>query len=849
MAMQTSSLSPMMAQWHACKQRAPFALLLFRLGDFYEAFYDDALLISRELDLTLTKRQEIPMCGVPAHTSESYVDRLVAKGHRVAIAEQMEDPRSVKGLVKREIVRVVTPGTLIASNQLSERANNFLVSVTQVNTRFGVATLDITTGEFRAAELETAQELADELCRLRPAELLLSERCRKAHAPLFDELPTLFPCALTLQEEGRFDPRMALEELLRHLHVHTLDGFGLQGMSAAITAAGALLAYVKGELALSAGHIRSIHTEHLSAYMAIDRSTERHLELVQGTHASLLSVLDRTRTPMGARLLKRWVLHPLLSVEEIEARQCAVDAFLPRVHAIAQILKEVRDLERLIMRVETGFASPRDLLALSLSLEPIAPLAEALCAAGSAPLTALASQLSDVSPVISLIRAALVDAPPLRLSDGAVFRQGFSQELDALQTLKLHSREWLARYQTQLRESTQIKTLKVSYTKAFGYYIEVSRGQADRMPAACERKQTLVNTERFTTPELKTYEQDVLTADARIEALEQHLFQDLRRKTAAHAPLVRSVASAVAQIDSLLSLADVAKAHRYKRPVVHQGDTLRIVGGRHPVVEAMLQGEAFIPNDTLLDTESHRLVLLTGPNMAGKSTFIRQVALIVIMAHMGSFVPAESAHIGVVDRVFSRIGASDNLSRGQSTFMVEMAETAAILHSATPRSLVVLDEIGRGTSTYDGVAIAWAVADHLLTLGAKTLFATHYWELTELEEQTAGAVNYHVAVHEGREGVVFLHKIVRGGTDKSYGIHVAQLAGLPAQVLRKARAILAKLEKQHTRPVPRVEQPDFFSLLAADPRKEALWEAVQAIDLDRITPLEALHTIASWKRS
>ncbi len=854
-----SKVSPMMAQWHACKRSAPGALLLFRLGDFYEAFYEDAVTLSKALDLTLTKRQEIPMAGVPFHSSDSYIDRLVDKGYRVAIAEQMEDPRSVKGLVKREIVRVITPGTVITSSLLSEKTNNFLACITQVGSIFGLSILDLTTAEFRVLEFEETKQLFDELCRLHPKELLLPEKMKRLQTTFLAEVQSQLELSISFKEDWHFEHRHTLDVLTRHFRVHNLDGFGLSGMTAAINAAGAILQYIQEDLNLSASHIQEIKREHLSGYMLLDRATQKHLELFEplsdGKRGStLLQHLDHTSTPMGARLLRQWLLHPLLNTSEIAYRQAGVAEWLAGENkTVLNHLREVRDLERLIMRIETGYASPRDVSGLRYSLEHIAPLSDIMRTCTAPILLEARAELTDLSTLAHKIASAIVDQPPLRLSDGQIFKRGYHPELDELMSLKEDSHAWMAKYQTRLKETTQIKTLKVGYTKAFGFYIEVSRGQSDRIPADFQRRQTLVNAERFITTELKEYEHRVLHAEERASALEYALFTALRQEIATHAAAIRKIAAAVARIDCLLSLAQVARAYRYTCPLVDNTDLFHIQEGRHPVIEAALQEETFIPNDVHLDADKQRLLLITGPNMAGKSTFIRQVALIAILAQMGSFVPAKSAHLGIIDRVFSRIGASDDLSRGQSTFMVEMTETASILHSATDRSLVILDEIGRGTSTYDGISIAWAVAEYLLTQPgkrAKTLFATHYWELTELENQIPGAVNFNVAVHESERGIVFLHKIVRGGTDKSYGIHVGRLAGLPQPVLRRAQEMLAKLEKTAGRTNLKTPKQAQLSLFTPPPENhvlDALKSELAALDPNTLTPLEALRRIAEWK--
>lgn len=786
----------MMLQWQACKESAQGALLLFRLGDFYEAFYEDGITLAKELDLTLTKRQEIPMAGVPFHTCEAYIDKLVAKGYRVAIAEQVEDARLAKGLVKREIVRIVTPGTVVTSSLLSEKSNNFIACITQLNTLFGLAWLDLTTADFTVMQVPDVKQLLDALARLSPSELIASEKMEERHPELFKELRQ--SCVINTKPDWVFDHQNAFARLLKHFQVHTLDGFGLKGMIPPINAAGALLSYVNDDLALSVSHIKHLKVEQSSHYMALDRATQRHLELIDRLHegkkgGTLLSLLDETVTPMGARLLKQWITHPLLSVPAILERQEAIGAFASCLE-ISEPMEKIRDLERLIMRISTGYATPRDLLGLRLSLEPLPAIAELLSKLDAKLICEDRDKLADVSAMTEMIKKALVDDPPLRLSEGGIIRSSYSPQLEELRSLKANSQAWIANYQTHLRDTTQIKTLKIGFTNAFGYYIEVSRGQAENMPASFERRQTLVNAERFISPELKDYEHKILTAEERMKAIESELFLKLRHEIAAHADTVQAIAAAIARLDVLLALAKVAKKRRYVRPIVDESALFTIEEGRHPIIET---DGSFIPNDVRLH-DKEKLMLITGPNMAGKSTYIRQVALIAILAQMGSYVPAKSAHIGIIDKVFSRIGASDDLARGQSTFMVEMTETANILHNATARSLVILDEIGRGTSTYDGISIAWAVAEYLLMhLKAKTLFATHYWELTELEKQLPGAVNYNVAVQETDRGIVFLRKILKGGTDKSYGIHVARLAGLPNAVLARASEMLSKLEKKN----------------------------------------------------
>ncbi len=838
--------SPMMVQWNACKQKAKGALLLFRLGDFYEAFYEDAKLLSDAADVTLTQRQGIPMSGVPVQSAEGYIEKLVEKGLLIAIAEQVEDAKSVKGLVRREVVRIVSPGTLLSS--LPEKDNNFFGCLYVLNQTFALALLDISTGELRINETSEMQKLQDELTRRGPSEILISERDYQTFAPFLEELPL----RITKKENWHFDSQTAFNTLIRHFKLHSLDGFGLQGMITAVTAAGTLLSHVQDELSLSTTHIKSIVLDELSSYMAIDQTTQRNLEITAplhkgGKNLTLLKLLDHTHTPMGARLFKSWLTHPLLSAERIQKRQESVEELMEHL-SLKEQLRPIRDLERLMMRISSGSASPRDLIGLKVSLDALPSLNETIHVLRSPLFKSLI--LPNVSPIVEQIKTTLVDDPPAKLGEGKVINPGVSPNLDELRSLKNNSQAWIVNYQTELKDLTGIKTLKIIFSKAFGYCIEVSRGQADRMPLTFQRRQTLINNERFISPELKAYEEKILTAEEKIHGIESDLYQKLRCEIASHIDTVLSLSRSIATLDVLLSLATVAKTYRYTKPVIDEGKQLEIAVGRHPIIEASLLDDSFIPNDTHL-SQNNQLLLITGPNMAGKSTYIRQVALITIMAQMGSYVPAKRAHIGIVDKVFSRIGASDDLSRGQSTFMIEMTETANILHNASPRSLVILDEIGRGTSTFDGISIAWAVAEHLLKVGCKTLFATHYWELTELEECHAGANNVHVAVQEATDQIVFLRKIVHGSTDKSYGIHVARLAGLPQSVLKRAYEVLHKLEEKNLdSPLSPEEQLSFFSATKTSPREallEGLLEEVQKLDLNTTTPLEALKKIQEWK--
>lgn len=851
----TEKVSPMMAQWYACKKRAKDALLLFRLGDFYEAFYEDAHLLSETVEVTLTKRQGIPMSGVPAHAAEGYIEKLVEKGFLVAIAEQVEDPKHVKGLVKRDVVKVISPGTLLSS--LSDKANNFLACIAELNHILGLALLDISTGELRTIELENEKELQDELFRRHPSELLLSQKMAKKFSPLLEDIQKQLSFRITTQDDWQFDHQTCYTTLTRHFNVHNLDGFGLQGRVCAINCAGALLCYVQDTLNLSTTHIKSLSYDELSSYMTIDRATQRHLELTEPLHSqsgdsTLLKLLDKTKTPMGARLFKTWLIHPLLAPTEITRRQDAIEE-LQQHRNLADSLSKIRDLERLMMRISTGNASPRDFVGLRYSLEKIPAIVTTIASMKAPLIQDIHSHIPDLSSVFLKIAATLVDEPPIKMGDGKVIRPGVSDELDELRSLKTNSQSWIAHYQNTLREDTGIKNLKIIFSKAFGYCIEVSRGQAEKMPMTFQRRQTLVNNERFISPELKAYEEKILTAEEKILTIENRLYQQLRTDITSYIDSIKTTAHAIATLDALLSLAEVAIANSYCRPVIDDSDAIDIHVGRHPVIEASLLEDPFIPNDTLLS--KHPFLLITGPNMAGKSTYIRQVALLAIMAQMGSFVPAKSAKMGIVDKVFSRIGASDDISRGQSTFMIEMTETANILNNATSRSLVILDEIGRGTSTYDGISIAWAVAECLLKKGCKTLFATHYWELTALEQQLKGIKNLSVAVQESSDTIIFLRKIIEGSTDKSYGIHVARLAGLPQPVLKRAHEILDKLEQKGANlgetPPPAQQYPDnqltFFSASPQNTKQEAMCTELKTLDLNQTTPIEALQKLIEWQ--
>ena len=855
-----STDTPMMQQWHHLKEQAKEALLLFRLGDFYEAFYQDAEIISKEIHLTLTQRQNIPMCGVPYHAFETYVDKLVGKGFKIAIAEQMEDPKSVKGIVKRKIVRVLSPGALTASNLLSEKKNNYLVTLLQIGQVYGLCAIDLSTSTCKVMDLEEREALFDELYRLSPAEIVLSKKFLSANELFIKELQYAFSFYLNIKEEFYFDPSIALEEAIRHFSKEKLQGFGIRE-SISIYALGALLRYAKEDLQCDLSKLSSVQKEELSSFMGLDQVTLTNLEIFHSSHGkkhSLLWLLDKSKTPMGARLLSDWIKRPLLSISKIRERYDAVEELLAHPQtllSLAKHLEGVRDLERLLSKITSSYANGKDMATMRFSLEKIPLIKQEIFSLKSLCLQEAKEKLFDLEALLSTLQKALVEQPCFRLGEGETFQKGYSKELDELMLISQNSKEWIASYQQRLREEYGIKTLKVGYTKAFGYYIEISKGQAEKASPFFIRRQTLVNAERFVTEELKTFEYKILHAEEKKKAVEERLFEEIKALFSAHAEKIQMISQAIAKIDLFYSLAKSALEYNYVRPTVDESTSLIIKGGRHPIIErAQLEEfspKEFTPNDCELSSE-RQLFLITGPNMAGKSTYIRQVALLVVLAQIGSFVPAESAHIGIVDKVFSRIGANDDLSRGQSTFMVEMSQTANILNNCTSRSLVILDEIGRGTSTYDGISIAWAVAEYLLTTEgkqAKTLFATHYWELTQLEESHPNACNVQVAVKESPSGILFLHKIIVGGTDRSYAIHVAKLAGLPYKVIQRAQSLLYALEKTQRSPlfVKKKEERSSQLHLFPSPHENVVQE-IKRLQLDAMTPLQALVYLQEMKK-
>jgi len=920
----TEPSTPLMRQYSAIKKEHPSALLFFRLGDFYEMFFEDAVVAAKELEITLTSRNKekglaVPMCGVPYHAAEGYIAKLIRRGYRVAICEQMEDPRVAKKLVRREVTRVVTPGTA-ADSSLGSDENNFLAAVVSWNepwnespsrnepgngpnggqttgnaqashARAGFAALDLSTGEFRATEFSgegAEKRIQDELEQLRPKELLYA-----SSAPLFDQAlggnrvggapgptrPGAACWALTPLDDWAFAPDHAIPLLENHFGVLSLEGFGLAGKPAAAAAAGAILHYVRSTQRGGLDHVDRIGFYERQTSLVLDTVTVRNLEILEplfsGTDAgvTLFRSLDATETPMGKRLLRAWMLRPSVDAGEIQQRLDAVEEQVKNTIAreeLRRALTGVLDLERLLSRVTLETANPRDLLALAASLSRIPGARAALAQFASSRLQSLYQNLDELADVRQRIEGTIVPEPPIALNDGGIVKTGVDGELDQLRELSRNGKQFLARMEERERERTGIGSLKVRFNSVFGYYLEISKANLHLVPPNYERRQTLVNAERFTTPELKEYEAKILDAQEKIVEIERRIFGDLRAAIAGEARRIRQTALALAEVDVLSNFAQLAAERHYCRPQFDETGDLEIVAGRHPVIERQdLSGQnfsardlsrydsdknsRFVPNDLYLNSTTHTLLLVTGPNMGGKSTYLRQTALMVIMAQMGSFVPAEKARLGIVDRVFTRIGASDNLARGRSTFMVEMTETAAILNTATPKSLILLDEVGRGTATYDGLAIAWAAIEYLhARTRAKTLFATHYFELTELAEQLAGVKNYHVAVKETPSGIVFLRKVEPGPADRSYGIEVAKLAGLPDEVVRRAREVLAEHESAESQLSAQIAGGSASErrpqLTIFTPLSQPVLERLRELDLDRLTPLEALNLLSQLKQ-
>lgn len=799
-------LTPGMRQYMDAKRSlSKDTLLMFRMGDFYEMFFEDAKIASSLMNVVLTSRAGAPLCGVPYKAVRLYIPKLLAAGYKVALADQLEDARFAKGLVKRDITEVITPGTLMEDSMLDDRRSNYLAAILPSKGRWGLATLELTTGEFRLAEI-APESLDAELTRLKPAETLAPASVLERWQ--LEGFPKEVPRNLnwTSLEDWHFDIEVCRKDMLRHFQVASLDGFGCRGYETAIGAAGAILHYACTNLRKDAANITRISAYQPEDCLVLDRISQRNLELVEPIFTgeknnTLLSVMDETVTPMGARMLREWLLRPLNNLHDILERQDAVDDLFSHpmlLGELREMLAAIRDIERTITRLAVGSnASARDLLVLKRGLEMVPGLRTLLSDASAQLLHNEADELEELPELTELIGRAIVDEPPATIHDGGIFREGFNQELDTLRHASTEGKDWIAQYQLQEQQRTGIKSLKVRFNKVFGYFIEVSKSFLDIVPQEYIRKQTIVNGERFITPELKEIEDKVLGSDEKSQALEYELFQELRQRVCTHLQQIQKTARAVAAVDCLGSLAQVAIQYNYVRPEVVEETVLDIRDGRHPVLDARMTDSAFVPNDCLLDTSSNQIGLITGPNMAGKSTFIRQVALLVIMAQMGSFIPVRKARIGMADRIFTRVGAADDLSRGQSTFMVEMVETANILNHATPRSLIILDEIGRGTSTFDGLSLAWAIAEFLHdtpTSKARTLFATHYHELTDLALTKPGVKNYNVLVREQGEEILFLRKIAPGIADKSYGIHVARLAGIPRQIIDRAAQVLENLE-------------------------------------------------------
>jgi DNA mismatch repair protein MutS len=849
--------SAMMKQWADIKARHPDTLLWFRVGDFYEMFHDDARTGARILDIALTSRGDgIPLAGVPVRAAGDYLRQALAAGQRVAICEQVEDPKLAKGIVRREVVQTITPGAMLEDGWIPGSHNNWIVALAGS----GLAAIDLSTGEF-VLEVVQPGGIAEALSRLAPAELVIPEAEAGASAP-----PPLRPSALlTPRAAWHFDPTLGAADLARRFGLASLDGLGLtRDDLPAVAAAGALIRYLDEIQPGGLTHLARPRARRSDGHLWLDEMTRRNLELVEPMRAgargaTLLECIDATLTPMGSRLLRQWLLSPLSDPGGIEARLDAVDVCVRDGRGRARLreaLEGIRDLERLAGRAAAGRATPRELAAVRDSLARLPDVLEALAGlsdrGGSAALSATEAGLDPLSDLTTELDAGLAHRPPATLSEGGVIRPGYDRELDELRDLRDGGKQYIAGLQQRERERTGIPSLKVGYNKVFGYYLEITHAHAARVPGDYERRQTLAGAERYVTPELKEYEARVLGAEERIVAREEQLFGALRATVARETGRVQSTAAALARLDVWCGLAEIAAAHRYVRPAINSGYGLVLRRCRHPVIERLVGPERFIPNDVRF-SESERVLLVTGPNMAGKSTILRQIGLVVVLAQLGSFVPAEAAEVGVVDRLFTRVGASDDLARGQSTFMVEMSETSAILHDATARSLVLLDEIGRGTSTYDGVAIAWAVTEHLHdTVGCKTMFATHYHELMQLPERLQHARNLNVAVRETGETVVFLHRLEPGGTDRSYGIHVAQLAGLPVAVVRRAREVLGTLEGEH-RVVPRTPPPagdpgQFALFSPPDPVPHPVVEEIRGLDLDGMTPRDALLRLADLQR-
>ncbi|MEZ5973985.1 MAG: DNA mismatch repair protein MutS [Planctomycetota bacterium] len=859
----------MMDQFQRAKREQPDALLFFRMGDFYELFGEDAEVAARELGIALTSRAKgsdaLAMAGVPVKSMEGYLLRLVRRGFKVAICEQMSDPRTTKGIVDRAIVRVVTAGTLTEEDALESRSNNYLASLFPQDGEMGIAWVDLSTGRFQVASVPL-EKAFDELSRIAPAEILWDEDWTESLGEIGVQLLREFGDQLSPRPAWRFSRDSGLRALQRQFQVKSLEGFGIEHEAPVVPAAGALVEYLEETQRGRCEHILSIELADHSRWMTLDRATRSTLELCEtqrggDRQGSLLAAIDQTLTPMGGRLQREWLLAPLRDVEAILYRQRGVGEMVDHPFLredVRHILADVLDIERLVAKISTGRATPRDLLGLARSLGVVAPLRERLAEVYSKAWGELLERLDPLSALVEAITTTLVDAPPLSMKDGGLIRSGINADLDELHQIAGDGKAWMARFQAKEIERTGMPGLKVGFTPVFGYYLEVPRGQVDRVPAHYIRKQTLKNAERYITEDLKEFEDKVLRAEERSKDMEYDIFVSLRDQAAAEVPRILGTARALAEADVLAGLAETAARGRYCPPDVNEGSAIEIKDGRHPVIEALLDGEAFVPNDTQLDQNKHRVGLITGPNMAGKSTYIRQTALIVLLAQIGSYVPARSATVGLVDRIFTRLGSADDLSRGASTFMVEMLEIANILNNAGEKSLVILDEVGRGTSTYDGLALAWAIVEHLHNKSrSRTLFATHYHQLTELSEELRGVHNLNIAVREKGDEIVFLHKIVPGGTDRSYGIQVARLAGVPRDLVERAKEILADLEQHReahsdviVTPTGELQLGLFDEAPAAPAAAPDPWAArIAALDLDQMTPWQAMQWLHTSQQS
>jgi DNA mismatch repair protein MutS len=853
-------LTPMIQQYKKIKRGIPSgAILMFRLGDFYEMFFEDAKIASKVLSIALTRRskdegRDYPMCGIPYHAADSYIGKLIKAGYKVAVCDQVEDPKLAKGIVRREVTRLITPGTILDAQLLDEKKNNFIAAINKIGKLYGIAYMDLSTGEFKITEIGNEADFASELSRIGPVECILPNTLKGL------SLGSNGNTLMNYYDDWVFDYDNGYNMLKDHFKTHSLDGFGCQGLVPAITSAGALLYYLKENMLESLKHIQKIVPYVLGDYMVLDNATIRNLELTdpvrQGTKdTTLVGVLDYTITSMGGRLLRKWIKQPLVSVTQIKERQSAVKYFYENKtvrEKLIEIFKNIPDIERIIGRVNSGFANARDLVALKDAISLVPATKSQISAVLDNLLKQIIGELHELPELLNELENALNPSPPFSIHEGGFIKDGFNSELDELRTISTQAKDWLTKFQASEIETTGIKSLKVRYNKVFGYYIEISNANLASVPSHYIRKQTLVNAERYITPDLKEYETKILNAKEEICEIEYKLFIELNDKVGKFTDKIQKTAQAISVIDVLISFGEVSLRNNYIFPEINDEYVINITGGKHPVLQLVLEdGKRFVPNDVLLDDSLNQVMIITGPNMAGKSTYIRQVALLVLMAQIGCGIPAESAVIGVVDRIFTRVGANDDISRGQSTFMVEMNETAYILNRATQRSLIVLDEIGRGTSTFDGISIAWAVAEYLVSRkngnpGPKTLFATHYHELIKLSEKYPSVKNYNIAVKEWNDEIIFLYKILPGGTDKSYGIHVARLAGLPYGVIERAKQIMAGLEdgsfisKGIEQEVPK--QMNLFEL----PRDQII-DNLKAIKLEYITPIEALNKLKELK--